>query len=50
ITCHESLWAAVRHLRVRAALTDERMLFVMKWMFPVTWGVLLVILATMLAK
>jgi len=50
ITCHEDLWAAIRHLRVRGALTDERVLFIMKWMFPVTWGVLLVILGTMLAK
>ncbi len=50
ITSHEELWDAIRHLRVRAALTDERVLFVMKWMFPVTWGVLLLILGTLLTR
>lgn len=50
ITCHEELWDSIRHLRLRVALTDERVLFVMKWMFPVTWGVLLLILGTMVAK
>ncbi len=50
ITSHGELWDAVRHLRAKAALTDERILFVMKWMFPVTWGVLLLILGTLLAR
>ena len=50
ITSHEELWEAIRHLRIRGTLTDERVLFVMKWMFPVTWGVLLLILGTLLTR
>ncbi|KKL88058.1 hypothetical protein LCGC14_0876460 [marine sediment metagenome] len=50
ITGDAEVWAAIRHLRIRGALTDERVLFVMKWMFPVTWGVLLLILGTLLTS
>ncbi len=50
ITSHRELWDAIVHIRMRGLLTDERVLFVMKWMFPATWGVLLLILGAMLAK
>lgn len=44
------VWKAIRHLRLRCSLIDERMLFVMRWMFPTTWGLLLLILATVIAR
>ena len=50
ITSHGELWEHIRHLRLAQALTDERILFVMKWMFPVTWAVLLLILGAMVAR
>lgn len=49
IQCHDDMWKVIGHLRQGLALTDERVLFVMKYMFPFTWSVLFLILATIIA-
>lgn len=48
ITSHESLWEAITHLRIRTALTDERVLFIMRWMIPTIIGLQLLILGYLL--
>ncbi len=41
---HSSLWKFLWHLDKRQAITDERVLFVLRWMLPPIFGVELLIL------
>ncbi|KKL88304.1 hypothetical protein LCGC14_1926040 [marine sediment metagenome] len=45
---HASLWRFLLHLDKRQALTDERVLFIMRWMAPAMLGLQLLILAYLL--
>lgn len=42
---HASLWRFLLHLDKRQAITDERVLFIMRWMAPAMLGLQLLILA-----
>ena len=41
---HSSLWRFLFHLDKRQAVTDERVLFILRWMLPPIFGVELLIL------
>ena len=42
---HASLWRFLWHLDKRQAVTDERVLFILRWMLPPILGVEMLILA-----
>lgn len=48
IDSHETLWTVITHLRIRTALTDERVLFIMRWMIPTIIALQLLILGYLL--
>lgn len=41
---HASLWRFLLHLDKRQAVTDERVLFILRWMLPPIFGVEMLIL------
>lgn len=49
VDSHEAVWEAIRHLRIKTALTDERVLFMLKYMFPPVYALLMLILGAMIA-
>jgi hypothetical protein len=46
---HAALWEVIRHIRTRGLLTDERVLFMLKYMFPPVYAMLMLILGTLIA-
>lgn len=50
IKCHEDLWKHIRHLDIRSALTDERVLFILNRMLPFIIMLQIFIIGWMLAQ
>lgn len=45
---HSSLWKFLFHLDKRQAITDERVLFILRWMLPPILGIEMLILGYMI--
>lgn len=49
IKCHQDLWDHISHMDIRAALTDNRVLFMLRYMFPPIYALLFLILGAIVA-